>query len=328
MVSLRSSVSAASASPPLFSVLTHDVPPSHNPGAKVDETALMVVALSTELSYFAARDGVAVPRPKSCSDFHVLHDGTSLWGHNEDETPDQAAISYLVRGNVSGDVWLGFTYAPNVVGWAWGANLHGHGQSVNALFPINVSIGLGTNFVARDVLRSTSLDDAVKRATVKGQGNGQHFNLGNTRTPLHQAMVETSFVGSHVRSDAELSPVAFHANLFESPALKGLDGGPSLRISSAHRMRRMAELAPKFNTTVGTSSNSISITTDIFGTVLSDRKDPAWPIHRNGASPDCCITLNSVVFDAVARTITVWGPTGGAAPMYVVDWDTLDLSKK
>ena len=76
-----------------------------------------------------------------------------------------------------------------VVGWAWGANIHGHGQSVNSLFPLNVSVGLGTNFVARDVLRATSIDDAVARATVSGQGNGAHFNLGNFHRPHQQVQI-------------------------------------------------------------------------------------------------------------------------------------------
>ena len=88
-------------------------------GAGVDVTSILVTALATELSYFAVRQqpgaALRVPQLKSCSDFHVLHDGISRWGHNEDETPDQAAISYLVRGNVSGEVWIGFSYAPQVI---------------------------------------------------------------------------------------------------------------------------------------------------------------------------------------------------------------------
>ena len=87
-------------------------------GAGVDVQSILVTALSTELSYFAGQEQgamVRAPQAKSCSDFHVLHDGISRWGHNEDETADQAAITYLVRGNVSGEVWIGFAYAPQVL---------------------------------------------------------------------------------------------------------------------------------------------------------------------------------------------------------------------
>lgn len=193
--------------------------------------------------------------------------------------------------------------------------MHGHGQSVNALMPLNVTMGLGTNFVARDVLRSTSLKDAVKRATVSGQGNGQHFNLGNFHTPHQQVMIETSPIGHDVRPS--VAPVAYHANLYESARLKGIDGGPSRRVSSSHRMTRMAELAPRF----GPSGHNASI----YGTVLCDHEDAAWPIHRDGSGKDCCITLNSVVFDLAAKTIRVWGHRAQTQPVRVVDWATLAL---
>ena len=58
-------------------------------------------------------------------------------------------------------------------------NTHGIGQSINALSPLNVSLGVGINFLARDVLNAASLDDAAARACAATAASGQNLNLGS-----------------------------------------------------------------------------------------------------------------------------------------------------
>ena len=198
---------------------------------------------------------------------------------------------------------------------AWGFNQHGHGHSINALYPLlspaNTTVGLAVNFVARNVLEATSLDDAVRRASVPAEA-GQHFNMGNTHTPDEQVMVECAPGAVNVRrlhtSDAKHAAapvVAYHANLYESEQFKGIDGGTSP--SSLARMARMKDLAQAL--LLQRTAPSVGY----IGGVLSDTADPNYPIHRNAAAGDCCLTLASVVFDVGHGRVNLWGNTSPAA---------------
>jgi hypothetical protein len=111
--------------------------------------------------------------------------------------------------------------------------------------------------------------------------------------------------------------VGFHANLYESDKLKGIDGGAKAldSASSIHRYARMSQMAP------ATSIRALEA-------VVSDTQDLHYPIHRDGAKPDMYMTLNSVLFDVRAMQILVWGteaPTRAARPTLRIDWRTLDL---
>ena len=143
-------------------------------------------------------------------------------------------------------------------------------------------------------------------------------------------MVEASNVGCDVRTlqpppkdhtkNASTVTVGFHANLYESSKLKGIDGGDKAHdaASSLHRMARMAQLPP-------------ATSTDALLSVVSDTHDPTYPIHRNGTPPDLYMTLNSVLFDAAKASISVWGQTSprasGDEPRLTIDWRTLHITE-
>ena len=119
--------------------------------------------------------------------------------------------SYLIDANVTGGGSassssvplrrVSFVYSHDLIGgWAWSLNSHGIGQSVNALDPTNLTIGVADAFHARYVAGATSLSDAVQRAcALKPLAGGQHFNLGSIHEPDHQLMIEASNVGCDVR---------------------------------------------------------------------------------------------------------------------------------
>jgi hypothetical protein len=250
--------------------------------------------------------------------------------------------------NASGVRRVGFAYAQNVAlaGWAWSVSSHGIAQSVNALNPMNLSIGVPDALHARHVAAARSLDDAAHRACIAPLAGGQHFNLGSIHEPGRQLMIEASNRGCVVRTLSPPSPlerrrrglddhgdhdggvqandevdvqvtVGFHANLYESDKLKGIDGGAKAldSASSIHRYARMSQMAP------ATSIRALEA-------VVSDTQDLHYPIHRDGAKPDMYMTLNSVLFDVRAMQILVWGteaPTRAARPTLRIDWRTLDL---
>eukprot|EP00937_MAST-01D_sp_MAST-1D-sp2_P003904 g3904.t1 len=310
-------------------------------GLPVDD--VLTAGLAPELSAFASAEGFRAARPKQCTDYHALRDGADgtpalrAWAHNEDETPDWLNRTYLVRARRSDTrEWLhGFAYAPNVVGWAWSFNSHGVAQSINALFPRNQTIGVGVNFLARHVAGARTLQEAVSRACGGGQqgvprqggkaaggapvriASGQNFNLGSVHEPDVQYVVETAPAGCDVRRvtaprAAAATAVAYHANMYRSARFKGTDALTDP--STISRMARCAALPPP-----NTTRELLRIQSDDDGSGL--------PIHRTGAPPDFCVTMNTVLFDALAGRVEVWGPAapvGGGGelrrPLLAYDW--------
>lgn len=290
-------------------------------GAGVNSRELFIAVLDNELSVFAKRSGFPANTPKSCTDYHIMDAGNChTWGHNEDNAPIYMDFTYMLRASIGNFSYVGFAYAPNAAGWAWGFNSHGMAQSVNALSPTNVTVGIGVNFLARDVLNAASLDEAIARACVKGLASGQHFNLGSIHEKDRQVMIETSPVGCDVRElvppEVQQGPptVAYHCNRYESKALRGIDRPFSQSMqSSIHRMQRLDALdAPRHCLT------SVK-------EVLSDTQDKQYPIHRDAQYPDLAMTMNSVVFDVFNKSVSVWGPGAPASTpkAFVYDWRSL-----
>jgi len=108
--------------------------------------------------------------------------------------------------------------------------------------------------------------------------------------------------------------VGYHTNKYESNRFKGIDGPSAWHPSSVHRMARMAELP-------------LAASTDALKAVVSDTHDPVYPIHRTPRAKDPFETLNSVLFDVAAKTISVWGmtaPTTAKQPQLRIDWRSMD----
>ena len=109
--------------------------------------------------------------------------------------------------------------------------------------------------------------------------------------------------------------MAYHANMYRSERFRGTDSLTD--DSTVSRMARCAALPPP------------NTTRDLLA-ILSDDDGSGLPIHRNAAAPDVCTTLNTVLFDALAGRVEVWGPAapvgeggrGGRAraPLLAYDW--------
>mgnify|MGYP006265131281 FL=1 len=61
--------------------------------------------------------------------------------------------------------------------------------------------------------------------------------------------------------------------------------------------------------------------------VVSDTKDPIYPIHRNATPPDLFRTLNSVLFDVKSKMVSVWNgqKASGGKPTLRIDWRSLGV---
>ena len=188
-------------------------------GAGVAVDALLTINLSDILAGFFATKASApkVKAAKQCTDVHAITSSFQGWAHNEDEFPQPY---YLVYSNITRaatataaatpatpatpaaattttsseeEVYVGFAYAGVVVGWAWGFNAH-VGQSINAI-PIDANattMGVSINYVGRDALRATTVQDAIARTSVANQATAAHFNFGSYAAPSLHASVETA----------------------------------------------------------------------------------------------------------------------------------------
>ena len=110
--------------------------------------------------------------------------------------------------------------------------------------------------------------------------------------------------------------VGFHANVYESDALRGIDAEfAAAAASSRHRMARMGELSPAASTAA-------------LEAVISDTADRDYPIHRTPRPTDPAQTLNSVLFDVAAERISVWAetaPTAADKPALTIDWRSMEI---
>ena len=110
--------------------------------------------------------------------------------------------------------------------------------------------------------------------------------------------------------------VAFHANVYESDALRGIDAEFAAgAASSRHRMARMEELSPAASPAA-------------LEAVISDAADVDYPIHRTPRATDPAQTLNSVLFDVAAERISVWAetaPTAADEPALTIDWRSMEI---
>eukprot|EP01047_Picozoa_sp_COSAG01_P007748 COSAG01_NODE_297_length_19258_cov_8.905110_8_plen_269_part_00 len=204
----------------------------------------------------------------------------TVWREEEDESKARQFTSY--------------TYAGMLSGWAFGANEH-VAFSINALLPKPPEDQyLSIYVVCRDVLESTSIEDAVRRATVAGQAGGASYNIGEYSTG-EVANFETAPAQS-ARSPARVQlvkaadqprGVAAHANAYMRlkvpDAMEKHDAWA--RVDSADRVRRAMALPPASDPAM-----ILRVEGDTEG---------VFPIYNHG-------TLATSLFDLGARSWHIW----------------------
>lgn len=155
--------------------------------------------------------------------------------------------------------------------------------------------GLGRGFISRDMLMSTSFDDAIARASVKyASGTGHNIQVMEFAAPNRIANVEVApFQELAITYIAKGTPPFFHANAF----LK-LNVPQDVSTSSVHREARVKELpAPK------TFADLLN--------VLGDQEDQIQPIFHDAISKangdkSGDLTLATILFNVLEGTATMY----------------------
>uniref|UniRef100_A0A0D9UYF0 Peptidase C45 hydrolase domain-containing protein n=1 Tax=Leersia perrieri TaxID=77586 RepID=A0A0D9UYF0_9ORYZ len=189
-----------------------------------------------------------------CSDVLLVSDLTAIAAHNED-------------GNIA---LLGHTYVAFTL------------DSVPPARGEVVAGGIARNFVSRDLLEATSLDDAINKVSSPEMSVGHSYNLIDVRR-RRIVNVETASGNRFSVREAGAAPF-FHANMYRHLRVNQVEDENSMS-----RERRAAELSPD------SKEKALSL--------LGDTADDKYPIYMTGPT---LYTLCSVLVDLDEKTMTIY----------------------
>ncbi|KAM7525833.1 hypothetical protein LguiA_015735 [Lonicera macranthoides] len=151
-----------------------------------------------------------------CSDILVVNDSMAVAAHNEDANIALVGHMYLIRGTLSNGLsFTAYTYAGELPSCAFGFNNRGLAFTLNSVPPSENEIvagGIGRNFVSRDLLEATSIDDVLTRIRSAEASVGHSYNLIDIRSRriMNVETASRSRVSVH-----EVGAIPFfHANMY------------------------------------------------------------------------------------------------------------------
>ena len=285
-------------------------------GANVDEETLQILNLENELTtLLRISTSSASPSPRlneDCSD--VLMGNIRALAHNEDGYNEVGDGAYLLQAKIrdpafnSHHAFTAYCYPGYVAGIAFGFSDAGLGFSCNAEFPQSVNLdGIGDAFLSRHVLASSSIDDAIARATSFPAANGHSFNIisfppttsdsaGREKHHVRVVNIEASANGTSVLPVEVESPSSIIKNgvLFHFNEYRHLPGVNQFIDTSSMERLAVASTLP-----LPDSQRSALA-------ILGNHQNPRWPIYRNSHPPDYFSTLATAYFSTTNRTMSVW----------------------
>ncbi|KAF3955383.1 hypothetical protein ACB098_01G147000 [Castanea mollissima] len=223
--------------------------------------------------------------PDDCSDVLIVSDSMAMVAHNEDANVALVGHTYLIKGMLSNELsFIAYTYAGELPSCAFGFNSHGLAFTLNSVPPIEDEIvagGIGCNFISRDLLEASGIDDAVTRIHSSEASVGHSYNLIDIRTRKIRN-VETASMNRISVREVGATPF-FRANMYLHLPVQQVQDDNSIS-----RQRR-ALVLPK------TSKNE-------FLSLLGDMADTKYPIYMTGP---ILYTLCTAVIDLDEQTFSI-----------------------
>uniref|UniRef100_A0A5B7BL41 Peptidase C45 hydrolase domain-containing protein n=1 Tax=Davidia involucrata TaxID=16924 RepID=A0A5B7BL41_DAVIN len=220
-----------------------------------------------------------------CSDVLVVSDSMAIAAHNEDANVALVGHTYLIRATLlNGLCFTAYTYAGELPSCAFGFNNHGLAFTLNSVPPSEDEIvagGIGRNFISRDLLEATSIDDALTRIHSSEACVGHSYNLIDSRT-RRVLNVETASRNRVSVHEVGATPF-FHANMYLHLKVQQVDDENSMS-----RQKRAASLPKR-------SKND-------FLSLLGDMEDAKYPIYMTGPM---LYTLCTTVIDLDEHTLSI-----------------------
>jgi hypothetical protein len=223
-----------------------------------------------------------------CADCAVVTDEAALFGHNEDASPAFRGNLYIVHAQIVGvPAFTALSYPGFLCGNAFGFNAEGICFSVDDVQPQKMRVGIGRHFIARSLLESRSLDDAIERVTVAGRASGFSYTIGS----IPERRIVHVEVAPEVHRLRQIRRPYFHANHYLE--LDSVD--QVIHPSSRARVERADALLRRV-----ASPDAGDILS-----ILGDRADEQYPIYRTATPPDRLMTLCTALFDLDARRLQI-----------------------
>ncbi|XP_022992831.1 acyl-coenzyme A:6-aminopenicillanic-acid-acyltransferase 40 kDa form-like [Cucurbita maxima] len=255
-------------------------------GSSVPVLEIILINFRKEILPFLHREvALAVDCSDDCSDLLVVSENMAIAAHNEDANVALVGHTYLVKGKLqNGLSFLAYTYAGELPSCAFGFNNHGLAFTLNSVPPTNEEVaagGIGRNFISRDLLESTSLENAISRVHSAEVSVGHSYNLIDVQT-RRIVNVETASRFRYSVNEVGATPF-FHANMYTHLQVNQVEDA-----NSRSRQKRADEL-PK-----GSKNDFMS--------VLGDVDNKEYPIYMRGPT---LYTLCTAVIDLDEQTLSI-----------------------
>lgn len=235
------------------------------------------------------RGYVSGKNDKGCSTLSLLNDEHAVFAHNEDGSLFFKDSMYVVEAHITGrPSFTAFSYPGFLCGNAFGFNSEGICFCNNDVVPEKLEVGRGRHFMARALFEAATIEAAVEAVTPSGRAGGFNYTIGSVKQ-RRIVNVEVSPARHHV---VEIRGTDYRANHYLNLQYILQTVGASSRC----RVKRATGLLEE-KTPMGKA--------DVL-TILSDRKDPDFPIFRTGLPPDDIATLATCVFDLDAGKVEIY----------------------
>jgi predicted choloylglycine hydrolase len=225
---------------------------------------------------------------KGCSTLSLLNDEHAIFGHNEDGSLFYKDSMYVVEAHVTGKPpFTAFSYPGFLCGNAFGFNSEGICFCNNDVTPETLKVGRGRHFMARALFEAATIEAAVEAVIPSGRAGGFNYTIGSVK----QRRIVNVEVSPDRHRVVEIYGTDYRANHY-------LDLQPILQTfgeSSRCRVERATALLDK---------RPPAGKTDVLA-LLSDGKDPDYPIFRTGLPPDDIATLATCIFDLDAGNVEI-----------------------
>ncbi|KAL6850113.1 hypothetical protein ACP4OV_020740 [Aristida adscensionis] len=208
-----------------------------------------------------------------CSDVLIVSESTAIAAHNEDGSVALIGHTYLVMATLpDGLSFTAYTVAGELPSCAFGFNSNGVAFTLDSVPPVNEEIVAGAiarNFVSRDLLEATNLEDAIhvysqctcsmdQRISSPKVSVGHSYNLMDVRG-RRIVNVETASRNRFAVHEAGAAPF-FHANMYRHLQVNQVQDENSMS-----REKRAAQCS------VGSKEEALSL--------LGDKADEKYPIY-------------------------------------------------
>ncbi|CAK9326153.1 unnamed protein product [Citrullus colocynthis] len=222
-----------------------------------------------------------------CSDLLVVSDSLSLAAHNEDASFGLSGYTYLIKGKLqNGICYIAYTHAGEIPSRAFSFNSNGLAFTMNTVRPVNDEIdpgAIGRNFISRDLLESTSFEDAIARIGSAEISLGHNYNVIDVQT-RRIASVETASKFRLSVHEVGATPF-FHANMYSH-----LQNVKQIVDENSTSRKRRADVMAKE-------------TKHDFLSVIGDRENKEYPIYMKGPK---LYTMCSVLIDLDEQTLSIF----------------------